>query len=97
AETIEGGHGVPDKIAIAQAASLLDVHGDAEFSARLLPDGRETVGARISWPGTAFAQDLQLDVAGEAIDGAAHLARPGEREQGRFGLRVHFRMERAEF
>src|SRR6185503_10137836 len=36
-EAVESRHGVPNQIAVAQTASFLDVHGNTEPPARLLP------------------------------------------------------------
>src|SRR2546423_15035574 len=96
AEAVEGRHGVPDPIAVAQTAAFLDVDGDAEFRAGLLPDRGEAVGVRIARPRRALVENLHLHLAGVAVNRALHRAPPPQREQRGFGLRAGFRCESAE-
>src|SRR5881397_730955 len=95
AQAIERRHRVPDMIPVAQPAAFLDADRDAEFPAGLLPQNRQTVRARIAGPRTSFAENLCLDIAGEAIDGTAHFARTGQGKQSRLGLGAHFGQEGA--
>lgn len=95
AESVERRHGVPDEIAVAEAAALLAVDRQAEFVGGLFPELVEPVGARIAGPGTALGEHFDLHLAGVAIRGTAHVAPPCQGEQAGFGVREGFARESA--
>src|ERR1035441_2268546 len=65
AAAVEGGGGIPDEIAVAQAAALLAVDRQTEFLGRLLPQLKEAVGAWVAWPGAALGRSEERRVGKE--------------------------------
>src|SRR5262245_22237271 len=94
-EAVEGRDRVPDQLAIAQPAALLNVRRHPEPFPGLAPDGRQTIAGGIARPRTAFAEDFHLHVASVTIGNTPDLARTGKRQQRGLGLRVNLRRERA--
>src|SRR5512144_2405662 len=86
AETVERRHRIPDEIAIAQPTALFAIYRQAKLISGLLPELVESIRARVARPGAGLSENLDLDLAGVAVGGTAHVARAGKPEQAGFGV-----------